>query len=143
MRKVAKGMILSLAVGLAGLGVELFSHDESVPKDILTKKNPVASSDAVLTKAKSNYEENCLMCHGEAGKGDGPMAGMLKERPPDLTDTKMMAEMTDGQIFWQITKGVKPMPSFENKISEEERWGLVHLMRSLSKTKPNTTPHKH
>ena len=142
MKKFAGGMILSLAAAaLIGAAINVFSHD--VPKDIATKKNPVASSDAVLTKAKSNYEENCLMCHGETGKGDGPMAGMLKEKPPDVSDSKMMADMTDGEIFYMITKGVKPMPPFETKISEEERWGMVHLMRSISKTKPNNTPKKH
>ena len=142
MRKFARGMMVGLgAATLLGLNVQLFSHDDAVPKDVLTKKNPVASDDQVLTKAKSNYEENCLMCHGETGKGDGPMAAMLKERPPDVSDTKMMSEMTDGQIFWKITKGEKPMPPFESKLSEDDRWGLVHLMRSISKTKPNTTPH--
>jgi putative copper resistance protein D len=142
MKKFAGGMILSLAAAaLIGAAINVFSHD--VPKDIATKKNPVASSDAALTKAKSNYEENCLMCHGENGKGDGPMAGMLKEKPPDISDSKMMGEMTDGEIYYMITKGMKPMPPFETKISEEERWGLVHLMRSISKTKPNNTPKKH
>jgi mono/diheme cytochrome c family protein len=142
MKKFAGGMILSLAAAaLIGAAINVFSHD--VPKDIATKKNPVTSSDAVMTKAKSNYEENCLMCHGETGKGDGPMAGMLKEKPPDVSDSKMMGDMTDGEIFYMITKGVKPMPPFETKISEEERWGLVHLMRSISKTKPNNTPKKH
>jgi mono/diheme cytochrome c family protein len=136
-------MVLVLAtVALLALNVQVFSHGD-VPPDVAGKKNPVASADSVLTKAKSIYEENCLMCHGETGKGDGPMAGMLKEKPSDLTDTKRLGEMSDGEIFWVVTKGVKPMPPFETKLSEEERWSLVHLTRSLSKTKPNTTPHKH
>ena len=131
------------AAALLALNVQLFSHGADVPKEVATKKNPVASSDAVLAKAKNAYEENCLMCHGETGKGDGPMAGMLKEKPPDVSDAKIMSEMSDGEIFWIITKGVKPMPPFESKLSEEDRWSLVHLMRSMSKTKPNNTPHKH
>ena len=143
MNRAAKGMILFIAVAvLLVLNLQLFSHEGDVPKDILTKKNPVALSDAVLTKARSNYEENCLMCHGEKGKGDGPMAAMLKEKPAELDDAKNMGEMTDGEIYWTITKGEKPMPPFETKLSEDDRWGLVHLMRNMSKTKPNTTPHK-
>ena len=134
---------LGIAAGaLLVFNLEVFSHDSTVPKDILTKKNPVASSAAVLEKAKSNFEENCLMCHGENGKGDGPMAGMLKERPADISDPEMMQPMTDGEFYWIITKGVKPMPPFETKLSDEDRWGLVHLLRSMSKTKPNTTPRK-
>jgi hypothetical protein len=70
------------------------------------------------------------------------MAGMLKERPADLSDSSIMAEMTDGEFYWIITKGYPPtMPPFENKLTDNERWGLVHLLRSMSKTKPNTKPH--
>ena len=138
----------SLGLTLAALVIlqsQLFSHDDKTPKDIATKKNPVESSDAVVAKAKSAYEENCLMCHGETGKGDGPMAGMLKEKPADLSDAKILGEITDGEIFWMITKGEKTagMPPFETKLTEDERWGLVHLMRIMSKTKPNNSPQKH
>ena len=31
------------------------------------------------------YREYCASCHGKDGKGDGPAAGALKIRPPDLT----------------------------------------------------------
>lgn len=142
--RLGRGVALGgAAAALILLNIQVFSHTSDVPKDVLTKKNPVALSDAVTTKAKSDYEENCLMCHGETGKGDGPMAGMLKERPSDLSDTTNLSAMTDGEIFWMITKGVKPMPPFETKLPEEDRWGLVHLMRTMSKSKSNTTPHKH
>ncbi len=145
MNRVAGIATLGLAAALVLLQSKLFSHDDKVPKEIATKKNPVASSDAVLAKAKSAYEENCLMCHGETGKGDGPMAGMLKEKPADLSDSKMLGEMSDGEIFWIVTKGDKAagMPNFETKLPDEERWGLVHLMRSMSKTQPNNSPRKH
>ena len=131
MMQTAKRMAVGfLLTALALVNFQAFSQDDKAPKDIQTKKNPVASSDAVLAKAKTVYEENCLMCHGETGKGDGPMASMLKEKPADISDAKIMGEATDGEIFWFITKGKKPMPPFETKLSEEERWSLVHLMRS-------------
>jgi mono/diheme cytochrome c family protein len=138
--------LLTIGTALAAvlvLSIQVFSHEEKVPKDVLTKKNPVASSDTVLSKAKGNYEENCLQCHGESGKGNGPMASMLKEKPADLTDAVNFSEMTDGEIYWIITKGRQPMPAFESKLTEEERWGLVNLMRDMSKTKPNTTARNH
>jgi mono/diheme cytochrome c family protein len=145
MKRAARSATLGLTfAALVFLQSQLFSH-EDVPKDVATKKNPVASSDSVLAKAKSLYEENCLMCHGETGKGDGPMAGMLKEKPADLSDPKVMGEMSDGELFWIITKGEKSagMPDFEKKLSEEDRWSLVNLMRSMSNTKPNNSPKKH
>ena len=144
MTRFLKGVALGMAAALFLLNPKTYSRDEKVPKDVATKKNPVASSDAVLAKAKTAYEENCLMCHGETGKGDGPMASMLKEKPPDISDPKTLGELSDGEIFWMITKGDKAagMPPFETKFSEEERWGLVHLMRSMSNTKPSNNPAK-
>jgi hypothetical protein len=34
-------------------------------------------------------------------------------------------------MFWQITKGARPMPSFES-LSEEERWQLVDYTRTFA-----------
>ena len=71
------------------------------------------------------------------------MASMLDKRPADLKDGKKLSELTDGEIYWRITKGAQPMPSFEAKLNEKERWGLVSFLRKLSNTKPNVTPITH
>lgn len=34
---------------------------------------------------KFEYDNTCAACHGLKGKGDGPVAGELTRRPPDLT----------------------------------------------------------
>ena len=34
---------------------------------------------------KQEYDANCAICHGAAGKGDGPYADMLNTRVPALT----------------------------------------------------------
>ncbi len=69
------------------------------------------------------------------------MAGLLKEPPADLSNTGVVAKITDGELFWTLTKGKAPvMPPFESKLTEDERWGLIHFLRDLSKTKPNNTP---
>lgn len=34
---------------------------------------------------KREYDSNCAVCHGKAGKGDGPYVEFLKRSPPDLT----------------------------------------------------------
>ncbi len=31
------------------------------------------------------YADNCVLCHGATGKGDGPLVAGLDARPPDLT----------------------------------------------------------
>lgn len=34
---------------------------------------------------RNEYESACAVCHGVAGKGDGPLHGQLTRRVPDLT----------------------------------------------------------
>jgi mono/diheme cytochrome c family protein len=34
---------------------------------------------------QAEYLNSCAMCHGESGKGDGPLAGDLYKAPADLT----------------------------------------------------------
>jgi mono/diheme cytochrome c family protein len=131
--------VLTAAVSLFACQY-IFSRSDNVPKNILVKKNPVAESDAVLAKAQTSYNQRCVQCHGREGRGDGPMAGMTKEKPVDLTNRANMAAMTDGEIFWIITKGDRSMPAFESKLTDEDRWGLIHLLRSMSHTSPPTTP---
>jgi mono/diheme cytochrome c family protein len=52
--------------------------------------------------------------------------------PADLTDTRHMNTVTDGEIFYQISEGRKPMPSFKKRLTEDQRWGLVLLVRSFA-----------
>jgi hypothetical protein len=57
---------------------------------------------------------------------------MYDPSPSDLTDAKHMNSLTDGEIFYQITQGRKPMPSFRKKVTEDQRWQLVILVRSFA-----------
>src|SRR6266545_1983627 len=98
-------------------------------------KRAARSATLGLTLAALVFLQSQLFSHDDTV----PKAGMLKEKPADLSDAKNMGEISDGEIFWMITKGEKSagMPPFETKLSEDERWGLVSFMRSMSKSKPN------
>ena len=142
MRGARRAAVAAVAVLLFACVAALSALPERAPKEIQIKKNPVALSDTVIAKSKTAYDENCVQCHGVEGKGDGPMSGMLKKKPADLTNPKTLVGLTDGEIYWIITKGEDPMPGFDGKLTDEERWGLAHLMRNMSNTKPNNTPRR-
>lgn len=38
-----------------------------------------------LSRGGTTYQIYCASCHGASGRGDGPMAGVLKVPPSDLT----------------------------------------------------------
>ena len=103
-----------------------------VPEEFKKLKNPLAPTGSNLSAAKDVYMEECAQCHGEHGKGDGPEARTHSPLPADLSDGRRMSAVTDGEIFYQITEGRRPMPSFKTRLSQDQRWGLVLFVRSLS-----------
>jgi mono/diheme cytochrome c family protein len=103
-----------------------------VPEEVKRLKNPLTPSESTLKSARGIYMDECAQCHGERGKGDGPEAAMHKPAPSDITDVRHMNTVTDGEIFYQISVGRKPMPSFKKRLTEDQRWGLVLLVRSFA-----------
>ena len=125
-------LVIALAAVLSLSGAPHDPKEWTVPEAARKMKNPVPRTDAALAAAKAIFIEQCSNCHGEAGKGDGPDAMMYNPEPADLTDARMMGEMSDGEIFYKVTEGRKPMPSFKEKLSAEQRWQLVHFVRTFT-----------
>ena len=104
------------------------------PPEIKQMKNPVAPTAATMKEARSIFDEKCSNCHGDAGKGDGSDAMMYDPPPADLTDAKLLNKFTDGDLYYKITVGKKQMPSFEKRLTEQQRWEMVLLVRSFADT---------
>src|SRR6476469_9780162 len=100
----------------------------------LGRKNPIPADGKSLAAGREVYTANCADCHGPHGKGDGRMAKDLKKRPPDLTDPEVASE-PDDVLFNRISRGRKPMPSFEKLLSEQERWHVVNYVHKLAAAK--------
>lgn len=111
-----------------------------LPPDADKTKNPVESTDASIATGKELFmtkKGNCIFCHGETGEGNKENLPKLRRVPADLSDAKRMPKLTDGNIFWKITKGIPGiMPSREKQLTEEERWHVVNFVRTLAKEKP-------
>jgi mono/diheme cytochrome c family protein len=82
------------------------------------------------------YKANCVACHGESGKGDGPGAGVLKPPPRDHTDYAYMSTLSDKEIGDIIRMGGaikgKPLMPSHPQINGEDLAKLVAYVRSLS-----------
>jgi mono/diheme cytochrome c family protein len=125
--------VCALGLVVVSVGLAIFQRTPwIVPAELKGRKNPLSPSETNLVAAKEIYAKKCLDCHGASGKGDGSEAMMYDPPPSDLTDAAKMSELTDGEIFYQITEGRKPMPSFKKKLTEEQRWQLVLLVRSFA-----------
>ncbi|MFZ0821956.1 MAG: cytochrome c [Candidatus Acidiferrales bacterium] len=121
---------------LVGLFLVCFAsaHDKDwqAPPEARKVKNPIAPNADNLAVARAIYMDKCAKCHGDKGAGDGPEAEMSDPAPADFNDAHMMSEMTDGEIFWKMTEGRKPMPSFKKELTDEQRWQLVNFLRTLA-----------
>jgi mono/diheme cytochrome c family protein len=95
-------------------------------------KNPVPPTGDAIAAGKQVYGEHCRSCHGEKGDGRGEKAAELSVAPGDFTDARAMGRRTDGELFWQITRGRLPMPAFADKLSDQERWQLVDYIRTFA-----------
>jgi mono/diheme cytochrome c family protein len=104
-----------------------------VPEEAKRLKNPLQPTAPALKSAREVYADKCARCHGDTGKGDGHDASKYDPAPTDFTDIKRMSEATDGELFYKISEGKKPMPVFKNKLSEDQRWELVLLIHALRK----------
>jgi len=105
--------------------------------------NYVAANDSTLNKkeislenikkGKALYEKNCIMCHGNAGKGDGAAGLFLNPRPFDISSDKVQSQ-SDSTLFFKVTLGKAPMPTFKT-LPFESRQLLLLYVRELGKNK--------
>ncbi len=110
----------------------LDAQDWEAPTEADTLVNPLEHIEEVIEKGQQIYNNQCTMCHGETGKGDGPAGIALDPSPEDLNSEEIQ-DQSDGAIFWKIREGRGPMPGFNKSLDEEKLWSIVHYIRALSK----------
>jgi putative copper resistance protein D len=87
---------------------------------------------ASIARGAAVYVENCALCHGASGRGDGPAAAGLRVRPADLTAPHLFAH-TPGDLFWQVGHGGDEdgaMPGFAEVMTSRQRWDVVNFIRA-------------
>lgn len=126
------GLLLASSVALAVWAGAHGKKPWPVPEEAKKLANPYPAGEAALKAAKGLYAEYCSQCHGDSGKGDGPEAAMYKTKPADFTDAHMMSEMSDGEIYYKVTEGRRPMPGFKKTLTDEQRWMLVNYVKTFA-----------
>src|SRR3979490_1745091 len=144
-RKLPRAMfLLVLAIVAAAIvysAVNKAPWSWPVPEEAKQLKNPLQPTAPVLKSAREVYLDKCAHCHGDTGKGDGRDAARYDPQPADFTDAKRMNAVTAAAFFYKISQRENPMPFFKTKLSEEERWELVLLIRSFAAPQSTKPPH--
>ena len=91
-------------------------------------------------QGKVIYEKKCILCHGEKGDGNGPVASLLDPRPRDFTKAKYKIRTTpsgqaptDADLFHVISEGMPgtSMPAWKT-LSEKDRRDLVVYLKTFA-----------
>lgn len=93
------------------------------------------------------YVSYCQLCHGIGGKGDGPLAKVMKISPADLTTTvrsrsdTILTKIITGEGRQTITGRDRhnllsdAMPEWKEVFNESQITALIAYLRFLSRTK--------
>lgn len=86
-----------------------------------------------LTRAAALYAENCALCHGPSGAGDGTGAAGLEPPPIAFTDAARAAQRSPLAFYEVITQGLDgtSMAGYA-QLSDAERWALAFHVAGMS-----------
>ena len=101
-----------------------------VPSTAVNTKNPIVADANIIKTGKTLYVSYCAPCHGNSGKGDGIAAATLNPKPANHTSAIIQAE-SDGSLFYKITTGRTPMPTYKTALTDAQRWTLVCYIKTL------------
>jgi cytochrome c oxidase cbb3-type subunit III len=106
---------------------------------------PAACAGSV-SQAMRTYASYCANCHGEWGRGDGPVSPALKTKPKDLSNPERLSKFSDEQLFNAIKYGgpalgltTTDMPAWGEGLDDDEIKALVSYIRS-GLAKPKAEP---
>ncbi len=80
---------------------------------------------------KTLYTNNCEICHGAKGDGNGPAASTFSPKPRDFTDPKFWQDNVDKKISDAIENGIGVMPALE--LSTDQIKAVIDYMTSTFK----------
>lgn len=96
-----------------------------------TLANPLTATPEVLERGRLKYQQNCSVCHGEQGRGDGSVVGQGKFPYAPSLITPPATTRTDGYLYAVIDAGRNFMPPYGERLSHTDRWAVVVYMRQL------------
>lgn len=102
-----------------------------------TLPNPVPATVENIAQGKQLYVQNCAVCHGLTGRGDGPGGARLNPRPADF-QVHMREGHTDPQLFSWVTTGVDGtgMPAFKERLTEDQIWTVINFIHTFAPQQP-------
>ncbi|QHB25489.1 cystathionine gamma-synthase [Pseudomonas monteilii] len=80
------------------------------------------------------YAQNCSICHGDTGAGDGPAGVGLEPAPANLRDAARLDQLSLFDLYNTLALGIDgtEMPSFADQLDDRQRWDVATYIASFS-----------
>jgi len=115
---------------------EVNAINSGILKKFNIKLNQTPSEPVSLGNGRTLYMNNCKICHGIEGKGDGAIASQLDPKPavlanPQFTGDEFSKPYDNFQI---INVGIAntAMVGWADQFSEKELWDVTYFIRTFS-----------
>lgn len=122
--------------GTVAMNREVYPYKkEDVTEAEKNLKNPNDLDNVeVLALGEKHFKNYCFVCHGEQGKGDGPVADrFIGLKPPSIVNDRVKG-FNDGRLFHIVTQGTGMMGAYINQMPwSKDRWAVVNYVRKLQK----------
>lgn len=104
--------------------------------DALLKSYPIEATPSLPpepARVAPLYTQQCAVCHGASGQGDGPAASSLNPPPINFTDADRAARRSPLALYQAISQGIQgtAMVGF-TQLSEADRWALAFYVGGLA-----------
>jgi len=93
---------------------------------------PVITPDP--TRGAPLYAQQCSVCHGDTGTGDGPAGVGMTPPPTNLRDAARLDRLSLYALYNTLGMGVEgtDMPAFADQLDDRQRWDLATYIAGLS-----------
>ncbi len=123
---VSNGRLQQGMPGFAG------SLDVDQRWDVIAYAWSLGVSQQQVELGKQVYAEQCVQCHGTAGKGDGKDA---QGKLPDLSDFTTLSQIAPG--IWDQAMATGHVPSFAGTVSEADLRAVIDYVRTFAYDYPS------
>jgi len=111
-----------------------YAWRNGIPEPYRSARNPLSPTPRTLDAGRAVYEDNCAICHGPTGMGDGEGGKDLTPPPPRLVGTQARRLYSDAFLLWTLSQGGEAlgtdMPAFKDALSEDEMWRVILFVQA-------------
>jgi mono/diheme cytochrome c family protein len=94
-----------------------------------------------LQVGKQEYLAKCAACHGASGKGDGPQAASLKQKPSDLTT---YAKRNGGKLPEKQAWAIIDARQLDDRVQQDRAmpvWGHMYKTQARADERKDVEPY--